>query len=163
MQVEVAILGAVALIIGVPSIWRNPTSFALVIAWAVSSGIYLVTGRSVAPEYYLFPDVFTVAIIMAKREHCNLRPYRNAFHQLKCALLERSPADRFILLSFPAVWWLYVFPPSYEHQYWGLWSIAIAQFLAAGWEAFSLFIRRRYAEAVSVQPCSRNGMEAAVG
>lgn len=150
MQLEELILWAVALLIGVPSAWRNPTSAALVISWVVSQAIYLITGNGLAVEYYIFPDIFTLAVIMAKREYCNLRPYTSIWHQLKCLLLERSPADRFIMVSYLFVWALYVAPVAPYQQYWGLWIIAIAQFLAAGWESFLIY--RRHAEALECPP-----------
>lgn len=134
---------AVALLIGIPSAWRNPTSAALVIGWAVSEGIYLITGDGLAIEFYPFLDVFVLAVILAKVEHCNLRPYRSIWHCLACVLLERSPADRFIMLTYLLVWPLYVVPIDPFYQYWGLWIIAVAQFLAAGCESVSISRRRK--------------------
>lgn len=146
MSTPELVLWGVVLVIGVPSAWRNPTSAALVISYLASRAIYIITGDALAVEYYAFPDIFVIAVIMAKREYCNLRPYRNTWYQLKCVLLERSPADRFILLSFPLVWALYVATIDPWYQYWGLYALAILQFLAAGME--SSLIYRRHAEAL---------------
>jgi hypothetical protein len=147
---EQLIMWAVVLLIGVPSAWRNPTSAALIVGWIVAEGMYRLNGNGLAVEYLAFPDIFVLAVIMAKREYCNLRPYRNTWHQLKCVLFERSPADRFIMLCYPLVWALYIAAIDPYYQYWGLYFLAIAQFLAAGWESFLIF--RRHAEALECPP-----------
>lgn len=132
---------AVVAVVGIPSAWRNPTAAALVLCWIVSQSIYIFTGNGLAVEYYTYPDAFVVAVIFTKAEYCNLDP-QSMLEEIKCILLERSPADRFILCTYPVCWYFYVaeIPPFYT--YWALWLLAVAQFLAAGFESLSKSIRR---------------------
>jgi hypothetical protein len=141
MSLPELVLWAVVLAVGIPSAWRNPTAGALVLCWVVSQTIYALTGNGLAVEYYAYPDIFVIAVIFAKREYCNLRPYRSTFHQLACVVLERSPADRFILLSYPVVWYFYTATSTPHLQYWALYLLSVAQFLAAGAESLSKSIR----------------------
>ncbi len=140
------LMWAIVLVVGVPSAWRNPTAAALVLCWVVSEGIYALTGNGLAVEYFAYPDIFVIAIIFAKPECRDLSPYASTWHQMKCVLLERSPSDGFILLSYPVVWTLYVAGLHPYYQYWALYLISVAQFLAAGWESLSKHLRR-HAEA----------------
>ena len=135
---------AVVLTVGVPSAWKNPTAGALVLCWVFSETLYLLTGDGMAVQFYAYPDVLVIAVIFAKREWCNLDS-NGWLTELKCVLLERSPCDRLILLSYPVVWWLYVAPIAHYYQYWALWTISIAQFFAAGFEAFQKVMRARSA------------------
>jgi hypothetical protein len=148
------IMWAIVLAVGVPSAWRNPTAGALVLCWVVSEGIYAFTGNGLAVEYYIFPDVFVLAIIFAKPEACDLAPYADWRHQLKCFLLERSVPDRIVMLIFPVMWCVYVSGIDPYYQWWSLWGLAIIQFFAAGWEGFSKIYRSR---AVSETPDRSSG------
>jgi hypothetical protein len=142
---------AAVLVVGMPAAWRNPTAGALVLCWVFSEGLYTLTGNGLAVQYFAYPDIFVLAVIMAKPEYCNLQPYRSTLHQLKCILLERSPSDRFIMLSYPVAWYFYVTDIQPYYQYYALWWLAIAQFLAAGWEPVSKFFRR-HAETMNRPP-----------
>jgi hypothetical protein len=131
------VMWATVLGVGIPSAWRNPTAGALVVAWFAGQAAYLATGDSLPLDFYLFPDLLVLAVIFSKQEACNLAPYRNAWHQLKCVLLERSVADRIVVLIFPLMWLLYCLPMPDWHKWWALYFLALAQFFAAGTEAFN--------------------------
>lgn len=139
------VIWATVLAVGIPSAWRNPTAAALVMAWFAGQAIYLITGNNLPVEYYIFPDVVVLAVIMAKREWCNLRPYRSTWHQLSCVLLERSPADRFVMVIFGVMWLAYIARIDDYTKWWLLYYLVVAQFFAAGTEAFNSY--RRDAEA----------------
>ncbi len=127
---------AVVLTIGLPAARLNPTAVALVVAKLFGWAIYRITGDNLPVEYYAFPDIFVIAMIMAKEEHCNRMPYRSTWHQLKCLLLERSPGDRAVLLAFPLMWCLYAANLHPYYKWWALYYLVLAQFLAVGAETF---------------------------
>lgn len=137
---EIVMIGVVA-VVGVPA-YRNPTAAALVVAWVGGQVIYLITGDNLPVQYYPFPDIFVVAVIMAKREYRSCRPYRGTWHQFKCLLLERSPADRAVILAFVVCWIFYVAPIHDFYRWWVLWSLTILQFLFASAESLEMFWRR---------------------
>jgi hypothetical protein len=60
---------------------------------------------------------------------------------LKCILLERSPADRIVVLIFPLMWALYAAPIHDYYRWWSLYWLVIAQFIAAGWEGYAKLIQ----------------------
>lgn len=129
-------------------IGKNPTAGALVLAKLAGWAIYRITGDNLPVEYYLYPDIFVLAIIFAKPEICNFAPYQSTWHQLKCILLERSYADRVVMLIFPLMWALYVADLHAYYKWWALYYLVIVQFLAAGWESFAnLRAARRKASA----------------
>jgi hypothetical protein len=143
------ILCAVVLLIGVPSAWRNPTAAALVGAWAVTKAIYLMTGNGLATEFYVFPDIAVIAIIFCKPEYRPSPDYVSIWHQLKCIVTERSPADRIVMLIYPIEWMLYVSTLNDYYVWWSLWGLSIVQFLAAGSETLFHIFHRRHAEAAN--------------
>lgn len=130
----------VALGVGLPSSWKNPTAGALVLCWVVSKTIFLVSGNGLATDYYIFPDLFVLAIIFAKPEICTFRPYQNTWDQFKCIFLERSVPDRIVMLIFPVMWVIYYSNIHSYYQWWSLWMLSIIQFLAAGWEGIGKLI-----------------------
>lgn len=116
MSTPALIMWAVVFAVGVPAAWLNPTAAALVLAKISGWAIYKITGDNLPVEYYLFPDVFVIAMIMAK--------------------YERSVPDRIVLLIFPIMWCLYLAPLHPFYVWWSLWALVIAQFLAAGADSF---------------------------
>lgn len=151
MSAHALILWSVVFCIGVPSAWRNPTAAALVLAKIAGWAWHRITGDSLPTQFYLFPDIFVISVIMAKREWCNQQPYRNTFHQLKCVLLERSPADRMVMLAFLACWAIYVAPIHDYYRWYMLWGLTILQFLFASAESLEIFWKER-AMSKSVKP-----------
>lgn len=147
------VLTAIVAVVGIPSAFKNPTAAALVGCWLFSQVFYWFTGNGLAVEYYVYPDVLVIAVIMAKPEACNFEIQDTILAELKCAILERSVEDRIILCSFPICWWVYVANLAPFYTWWALWLIAVAQFLAAGWEAFSKIIQR-HAEAMNSPPAN---------
>lgn len=151
MSTPALILWSVVFCIGVPSAWRNPTAAALVLAKIAGWGWTRITGDNLPVAFYLFPDIFCLAVIMAKPEWCNRQPYRGIFHQLKCVLLERSPADRAVMMVFFFSWAIYVSPIDDYYRWWMLWGGVILQFLFASAESLEIFWRQR-AMSKSVPP-----------
>lgn len=127
MSTPQLILWVAALAVGLSCLrTRNLTALALVIAFAVSeAGLPL--------EYYVYSDAFVIAAIFAK---------------FQC-----SPADRFVLLTYPVAWFFYVADaPGSSAQWWHLATIAMFQFAAVSAEPLIPYIRRRYAEAANSPP-----------
>lgn len=143
---------AVALAIGVPSAWRNPTAAALVLSFVFSNLVYVFTGNGLAVEAYLFPDIAVIAIIFCKKNHRDYPLQGGDWHQLKCLWLERSPADRIVLSIFPLMWIGYVADVDPYYKYWALYWLAIIQFLAAGVEGFLKLTRRARAASETLAP-----------
>jgi uncharacterized membrane protein len=133
MSTPQIILWTIALGVGVPSAWKNPTAGALVLAFIVSQ-------FGLPHAFYAYPDAFTIFVIFMKKEWLRAET---------CPL-----ADRFILASIPASWLVYILEGQILHFYWwyALWFIALAQFLAAGAEAAFPHIRRRIADALACPP-----------
>lgn len=144
---------ALVVVVGLPAAWRNPTAAALVLCWIFSEGLYWITGNGLAVAYYTFPDIFVITVIFCKPSYCPPEDYPTVWHQLWCILAERTPADRLILLSYPACWYLYVADIAPYYQWWGLYWIAVVQFLAAGAEGIAkLNSRPEGASEASVEP-----------
>lgn len=137
MTLPEACMLAIVVAVGLPAARWNATAAALVVAWCAGEAVYLATGNSLPVEIYLYPDIFVLAVIMAKQEYCNLRPYRSTLHQLKCVVLERSPCDRVIMLMFPLAWALYAADIHAYYKWWALYLIVVVQFIAAGIEAIA--------------------------
>lgn len=123
----------IVLAVGVPSSWWNPTAGALVLCWVLGEAIYTITGDSLPLLYFLLGDMLVLMVIFAKAEHW--RPFLGIGRHLKHILRDRFSTDRILLLMFPAVWALYAAPLHPFYKWWALYALAVAQFLAAGWEA----------------------------
>lgn len=138
---------ALVLAVGLPSAWRNLTALALVLSWAFGYVVYVATGDGLALKYYVMADIAAIAMIACKKEARNLRPYRGAWHQLQCMILERSPWDRIVLLIFPLMWTFYVVNVSDFARYWALYLLYVIQLLASGGEALQSWLAVRKANA----------------
>lgn len=143
MSIYGLIMWAVMLLIGVPSAWRNPTAAALVGAWVFSKTLFLATGDGLAVQFYVFPDIAALAIILAKPEYCFHGYDHSWWLELKCILTERSPSDRAVMLLFPALWWAYVADISAYTQWLVLWGATIFQVLFASAESLEKFWHSR--------------------
>lgn len=160
MSLPHLIMWAVVVCVGLPAAFRNPTALALTLSWLAGETTWLITGNSFPLSVYFMADIAVVAVIMAKPEACNSQPYQNTVHQLKCLLLERSVADRVVMLIFPIMWCIYTVPIHPYYAWFALWLLTIAQFLAAGVEAFLKFRRAR--AAVVARDIPRSGLEYAL-
>lgn len=143
MSAHALILWSVVFCIGVPSAWRNPTAAALVLAKIAGWAWHRITGDSLPVSFYVAPDIFVVSVIYAKSRYRPCDRYLNTWHQLKCLVLERSPADRAVLGIFAISWALYVAPLHPYHVWWMLWAGVILQFLFASAESLEAFWRSR--------------------
>lgn len=139
------ILWLIVVAVGFPAMRWNPTAIALVLSFVASKAIYFTTGQNIAPEYYPFIDFFVITVILCRAEPCTHDRW-----SLWCLILERSPADKLVMLSFLPVWFFYVAKVSFSTQWFALWLLAIVQFLAAGGE--SLYKYRRASKAASAVP-----------
>lgn len=144
------LMWATVLAVGVLSAWRNPTAGALVLSWIVVEAIFVATGNNLAVEYYIFPDIFVLAVIFAKPRYHPCEHYLGTWHQIKCLLLERTPSDRVVMLIYPCMWVVYVADIHPYYAWWGLYALVLAQFFAAAWESLQLI--RRDADAVDRLP-----------
>lgn len=142
MTLPHGIMWLVIVLVGIPSAWRNPTSAALVLCWIAGETVFVLTGDSLPVQFYIFPDLFVIAVIYAKPDYRPCPEYRGTLHQLKCLITERSPADRAVLAVFLLMWALYVSTLHDYYRWWLLWGLAIAQLLIAGIEALPLLFRR---------------------
>jgi hypothetical protein len=129
--------------------WRNPTAGALVASWAFGQVLYHGFGVDLLDrrDLLVYCDFFVIAIIMAKPEACNMRPYRGLWHQISCTFLERSRWDRTIFLLFLVAWIVYAAPLNARDFYMALWAIAMLQFAAAAGETFTKWRVHRKANA----------------
>lgn len=155
MTIPELLIILVVAVVGVPSATWNPTAAALVISWLAGEAVYFATGNNLPVEYYLYPDIFVLAVIMAKPEFCNLRPYKSVWHQLKCILFERSPEDRGVMLAFPVMWLVYGMAVDPYYKWWTLYVLVILQFFASALEAVRLANKSRDADADD--PIGRSG------
>lgn len=121
MTLPEIIIWATVIVVGVPSAWRNPTAAALVMAWIAGQAIYMVTGDNLPTEFYVFPDLFVIAVVASKAMRTN--------------------ADWVVLAIFPICWVLYVADISAFHKWYALWALTLAQFLVMGAETLSRFLR----------------------
>lgn len=129
------LMWCIVALVGVPAAWRNPTAAALVLAKIAGWFHYKLTNDNLPISFYLFPDIFVIAVIFA-------RPARQqARNRVMGIVLDRSPADRAVLLIFAAMWCVYVAPLDPYYAWWALYYGVIAQFLFAGVESLVTFRR----------------------
>lgn len=128
MSTPTIIMWTTVLAVGLFAAWRNPTALALVISWALAEWVYLRTGNNLPVNFYLFPDLAVIAVIVAKAE--------------------RTTADRLVMLIFPVMWVIYLTSDATLHPYYrwfALWFLALAQFATVGCESLLTFRRSRAA------------------
>ncbi len=140
-------LWLIVLGVAIPAAFRNPTSGALALCFLFSELLYKMTGNGLAVEYFVYPDLFVLAVIFAKPSRYPCSRYVGVWHQLECLFTERSWPDRFIICSYPFVWLTYAAETTEIVRYWALWGWAIAQYLATAGEAVFDLHRRRTADA----------------
>jgi hypothetical protein len=141
------IMWAVALVVGVPSAWKNPTAGALVLCWVFSEGLFWLTGNNLAVAYYAYPDICAITIIIAKGiVRAGDRDWPDLTVWDKCII------GLFLLGAWP----IYVSTLHPYYQWWALFYISIAQFLLAGGESAQAFLRSLRAR--SAFPPADNGL-----
>lgn len=127
---------AVVLLVAVTAAWRNLTASALVLIYVIVQATYLSSGEPLTSIELIALDMVVIAAIYMKAPYRPCFPYRSLAHQFACLWTERTPADRFVLILFPAAWYFYFGQVSASAQWWGLYWISLAQFLAAGIEPY---------------------------
>lgn len=90
-------------------LWR-PSALALVGAWGLAQGVYLVTGSSLPIALYWLLDPLCILVI-----------WRTIGTKL----------DYVILAGFPVCWWAYLSQTGAD-QWWTLWAVSSVQFFLAG-------------------------------
>lgn len=115
-------------VVGVPSMWRNPTAAALVLAWLYGVAVCLITGDSTPLAYYPFADVAVLGVIWTKRQWSN--------------------PDRIVVAIYPVCWAIYVAGLHDYYTFYLLLALTIVQMFAAGTEAFESYRR----DAAAAQP-----------
>lgn len=159
MTLAQLIMAGAVFLLGIPAAFRNPTAFALVAAYFVVQGLWMTTGAAL-PWFVLFAiDLACLAVIYLKapvphpwcrvcRCEVDVILYRSFPHQLCALWLERSRGDRFVIVCFPAAWWLYLADGVSPWVQWhGLYFLALAQLLAAAGESYLHFRSSRAAKA----------------
>lgn len=126
--------------VGLPAAFRNPTAFALVVAWLVPEILYHFTQNNLPLKIYFMADIVVIAVIFGKatvREGC--RTYPTLREQLHCAFTAITAYDRWVITGFVfAAWPLYVVEIDPRSKWFALFSIVILQFLLAAGEAIML-------------------------
>lgn len=129
--------------IGLPAAASNRTALALVISWAIPYGAWLITDENLPINLYFILDYFVLLVIFTKPEIRDCSPYKNFAEQVKALWRERSMGDVIVASIFPLMWVIYLVDIGDFYRWWMLWGLVQLQFLAAGWEAFSLWLVRR--------------------
>lgn len=141
-------------LVGLPAAFRNPTAFALVVAWLVPEILYRFTEDNLPLKIYFIADITIIGVICTKatiKEGC--RTYPTIKLQLKCAWEAITSWDCWIAASYIfMVWPVYV---SYLHPYykwWVLWTLVVLQILLAGGEALTHTLGERKRRVMSHPP-----------
>lgn len=133
------VMWAVVVGIGMPASIFNRTALALTLSWAVSQAAWLLTDDSLPIKLYILCDYSVILVIFSKDDAADCFPYRSFREQILAAWKERWPADRLVMTVFLMMWLVYVLPMGDAQRWRLLWGLAIAQFVVAGWEAFSFW------------------------
>lgn len=145
-----AVMYLVVIGVGLPSAWRNPTAFALVLNWALGEFAWLVTNDPLPLSVYFCADILVLAVISGKatiREGC--RTYPTLAEQIRCFWRVLTLWDKLVAGGFIfAAWPLYVADIDARLKWFALFYVLIAQFAFAGCEAISnlLGYRKRRVE-----------------
>lgn len=138
--------------VGMPAAAFNRTAFALTVSWAAGQGVWLTTGESLPISLYILCDYAVLLVIFTKPERVDCSPYRDLRAQLMALWTERQMGDRYVMAIFPLMWTAYLAPVGDHYRWWTLWVLAIAQFVAAGWEALIEWRFRRRGVTVETPP-----------
>lgn len=116
---------------------KKATAGALAVAWLFGEVVYQITGDSLAVQFYLYPDIFVLAVIFAQAR--------------------QSLADWAVVALYPAAWTFYVADIDPSSKWWALYYITLAQLLIAAADSFLAY--RREHRAVSDRPATPTGGE----
>lgn len=120
MSTEEQIFFGLILVLGVPAMWRNWTSVALVCSWGICQSTFYLTGAILPLKLFFMLDVAVVAAIF-----------------IKSALADYITKYDFVVLAlFCAAWLCYVLNMQDWIKFWFLWGIAALQLLVAACEAW---------------------------
>lgn len=145
--------------IGVPAAAYNRTALMLVLSWALAEVVWRVTEDPLPIFLYILCDYAVLLVIFIKPERIDCFPYLTLRDQIKALWIERQVGDRYVLAIFPFMWITYLAPVNDYYRWWTLWALAIAQFVATGWEAFTIWrLNRRGNEAETPPGAFRLGI-----
>jgi hypothetical protein len=145
-QPEAFMLVVVALL-GLCAGWRNVTAGALVASYLAVMVPYWGWGISFPTPVGVLFDATVIMAMFCKAPAFHCLPYGTLGAQFCWLWLERSYWDRFVIALFGASWLVYLAPVSAADRWWPLWTIALAQYLAAGGEALQASLSARSAKA----------------
>jgi hypothetical protein len=94
---------------------------------------------------YFITDLAVFVTILTKPDAEDCWPYIGLRTQFSALWRERCKWDKIVVVVFLIMWSLYVIDIPENYRYWSLWALAIVQFLAAGDEAVSVYVKRRKA------------------
>lgn len=136
---------AVAGCIGLPAMFRNPTAAGLVLSWMLGEVTWMMTGNNLPLSVYFMADVAVITIIYAKMIwRVGPKTYPSAWLHFKCFILDLTVCDRIIVGIFLlGAWPAYVIELDPYYKWWLLYWLTVAQFVLAGAEALSSWLRRR--------------------
>lgn len=147
MQLADVIMHGLVLGVGVPAMWKNRTAGALVVAWSLGQALWLLTGDNLPLRAYWLIDLAVILAIYTKPDAEDCWPYNGLGQQFMALWRERTMWDRIVVGIFLIMWVFYLVPVGDTPRFWALWWLAAAQFLAAGGEALSIFLKERRAKA----------------
>lgn len=129
--------------------WRNATACALVVAYFAVMIPYWRWGVAFPASVGFLFDATVLAIIYCKAPAFDCWPYRSPNDQLFALWFERSYWDRFVIAAFGAAWVTYFAPIPDAARWWPMWTIAMAQYFAAGGETLQALLSTRTAKRAS--------------
>jgi hypothetical protein len=153
------LFAAVVVIAGVPAARYNATAAGLVISYVFVQSAYAISGVVWPIHLFVFIDLAVLTIIYCKPPAYDCWPYRNMGHQLRSMWFERSIWDRIVIAAFPLCWAAYSLPLSDFSRWWALYFLSLAQFIAAGGEAFHVYRTCRPAKAAKPPDTPSSGFE----
>lgn len=143
MTIPEVIIWLVVAGIGLPAAFRNWTALALCWTWLVAEVFCRFTNTNLPIGLYFILDYLVLLVIFIKPEIRDCSPYKNFAEQAQALWRERSMSDVIVASIFPLMWVIYLVDIGDFYRWWMLWGLVQLQFLAAGWEAFSLWLVRR--------------------
>ena len=136
LMLAAAVLSALA--------WRwNPTSGALAFGYFACQAWWIIV-REVDVGVMFLLDVTVIGLVFCKAVvRCPEQDYRSNAEHLRSMVAALTRADRAVLACFPLMWIAYVLRLDELARWWILFFLALAQFAAAGAEAFAEWRRCR--------------------
>lgn len=115
---------------------RNATSAALAFSYFASQLWWIIAGTCDVGVMFMI-DATTIALVFCKAiVRCPDEDFRTAAEHFRCMVAAFTHGDRLVLAIFPLMWCVYVAQIDEFTRWYALWALAMAQFAAAGADAF---------------------------